>query len=299
MSYVAVEKGSEYTSNYRIYYRDSKGAPLSPFHDIPLYANAEQTVLNMVVEVPRWSNAKMEINKTDKLNPIKQDYKKGKLRFVHNCFPHHGYIFNYGALPQTWEDPNHRDARTGCLGDNDPLDVLDIGSRVARRGEVRQVKTLGLMALIDEGETDWKIIAIDISDPESGNINDIPDVEKKMPGLLTAIHEWFKIYKIPAGSLANKFAFGGQAKDKAFADDVIRMTRESWQELIMGKVEGKGVSLANTTIQGSPFMITKEDAESVIAGADPHGPPGPIESIIVDKWHYVSKEDAAAVKDDD
>jgi hypothetical protein len=34
------------------------------------------------------------------LNPIKQDVKKGKLRFVANCFPHHGYIWNYGAIPQ-------------------------------------------------------------------------------------------------------------------------------------------------------------------------------------------------------
>ena len=24
-------------------------------------------------------------------------------RFVANCFPHHGYIWNYGAIPQTWE----------------------------------------------------------------------------------------------------------------------------------------------------------------------------------------------------
>jgi inorganic pyrophosphatase len=34
------------------------------------------------------------------LNPIKQDIKKGKLRFVKNVFPHKGYIWNYGALPQ-------------------------------------------------------------------------------------------------------------------------------------------------------------------------------------------------------
>ena len=27
----------------------------------------------------------------------------GKLRYVANCFPHHGYIWNYGAIPQTWE----------------------------------------------------------------------------------------------------------------------------------------------------------------------------------------------------
>ena len=23
-----------------------------------------------------------------------------QLRFVHNCFPHHGYIWNYGCVPQ-------------------------------------------------------------------------------------------------------------------------------------------------------------------------------------------------------
>lgn len=48
----------------------------------------------MVVEVPRWTNAKMEISKSETLNPILQDTKKGKLRFVRNCFPHHGYIWN-------------------------------------------------------------------------------------------------------------------------------------------------------------------------------------------------------------
>lgn len=88
----------------------------------------------------------------EKLNPIKQDVKKEKLRFVCNCFPHHGYIWNYGAFPQTWEDPSHTDADTGCKGDNDPLDVCEIGYRVAKRGEVRQVKILGCLALIDEGE---------------------------------------------------------------------------------------------------------------------------------------------------
>jgi len=34
---------------------------ISPFHDIPLYADAEKTIFNMVVEVPRWTNAKMEV----------------------------------------------------------------------------------------------------------------------------------------------------------------------------------------------------------------------------------------------
>ena len=58
-----------------------------------------------------------------------QDQKKGKLRYVANSFPHHGYIWNYGALPQTWENPHHEDQSTGCKGDNDPVDCCEIGHR--------------------------------------------------------------------------------------------------------------------------------------------------------------------------
>lgn len=36
------------------------------------------------------------------MNPIKQDSKKGKPRFVKNVFPYKGYIWNYGAIPQVW-----------------------------------------------------------------------------------------------------------------------------------------------------------------------------------------------------
>ena len=52
--------GAPNTLEYRIYI-EKDGIPLSPFHDIPLYANDQQTILNMVVEIPRWTNAKMEV----------------------------------------------------------------------------------------------------------------------------------------------------------------------------------------------------------------------------------------------
>lgn len=42
----------------------------------------------------------LQIATKDPLNPIKQDVKKGKLRYVANVFPHKGYIWNYGAIPQ-------------------------------------------------------------------------------------------------------------------------------------------------------------------------------------------------------
>lgn len=36
---------------------------------------------------------------------------------------------------------------------------------------MKQVKILGVMALLDEGETDWKLIAIDINDPMADKVN--------------------------------------------------------------------------------------------------------------------------------
>ena len=43
--------------------------------------------------------------------------------------------------------------------------------QVAKRGEVKQVKIIGVMALIDEGETDWKVLAIDVKDPLASKMN--------------------------------------------------------------------------------------------------------------------------------
>jgi hypothetical protein len=52
------------------------------------------------------------------------------------------------------------------------------------------------MALLDEGETDWKIIAIDVNDPLAAKLNDIEDVERHLPGLLRATNEFWRIYKV-------------------------------------------------------------------------------------------------------
>jgi hypothetical protein len=59
--YSARRIGAPNTLEHRIFIEEN-GKPVSPFHDIPLYANQEQTILNMIVEVPRWTNAKMEVS---------------------------------------------------------------------------------------------------------------------------------------------------------------------------------------------------------------------------------------------
>lgn len=242
MSYSVRKIGSPYTLEHRVFV-EKDGVPVSPFHDIPLYANEQQTILNMIVEIPRWTNAKQEISKDDFLNPIKQDTKKGKLRFVRNCFPHKGYLWNYGAFPRTWEDPNSVHPETKAKGDNDPLDVCEIGELVGYTGQVKQVKVLGVMALIDEEETDWKIIVIDVNDPLAPKLNDIEDVERQLPGLMRATNEWFRIYKIPDGKPENQFAFSGECKNKKYAEDVIRECSDAWEKLVTGKTPRGDISL--------------------------------------------------------
>ena len=45
----------------------------------------------------------------------------------------------------------------------------------------RQVKPLGVYAMIDDGELDWKIIAISTADPLADKLNDVEDVERCAP----------------------------------------------------------------------------------------------------------------------
>ncbi|XP_022105941.1 inorganic pyrophosphatase-like [Acanthaster planci] len=291
-SYAIEEKGPQNSMDYRVFFKNaSSGNYISPFHDIPLTppGSSDPAVFNMVVEVPRWSNAKMEIKTTEKMNPIKQDVKKEKLRFVKNCFPHHGYIWNYGAFPQTWEDPNHRDEHTECNGDNDPLDVCEIGSRVAKQGEVIQVKVLGVLAMIDEGETDWKILTIDVRDKLAKVLNDVEDIREHMPGFLEATFEWFKIYKVPDGKPFNSFAFNAEPKNKDFALDIIKKTHGQWQQLMHNKTDPAGIACENVTVAGSAHMVSIEKAKEIVAAAPATGKVEPIDPEI-DAWHYVSQQ---------
>jgi hypothetical protein len=60
MAYTTRKVAAANTLEHRVFI-EKDGQPISAWHDIPLYANEQQTILNMVVEVPRWTNAKMEV----------------------------------------------------------------------------------------------------------------------------------------------------------------------------------------------------------------------------------------------
>lgn len=129
-----------------------------------------------------------------------------------------------------------------CKGDGNALvcslSFMCVCGQVCSRGEIIRVKVLGTLALIDEGETDWKVIVINVEDPEAEDFNgltpflfcicnqydvksqrvlsftDIDDVRKLKPGYLEATLDWFRMYKVPDGKPENQFAFNGEFKNR-------------------------------------------------------------------------------------
>lgn len=138
----AQSQGEPNTTDFRVFIQDksmcvcvevwvlhphkllSGGTTVSPWHDIPL--KADGNLFHFVCEIPKETAAKMEVAtvraiylqqharsaptlpQDEEKTPIKQDIKKGNLRF----YPYN-INWNYGLLPQTWEDPSHANADLG------------------------------------------------------------------------------------------------------------------------------------------------------------------------------------------
>lgn len=243
MTYGTKQTGSLHTTEMKTYITHN-GKVVSPFHDIPLYDGDHVRCVN---EIPRFAHGKLEINKEEAFNPIMQDVKKGKLRYIKNIYPSFGYPFNYGALPQTWEDPTVDDVECCAKGDNDPIDVVEIGSRQKEIGEVYSAKVIGVLGLLDDGEADWKVIVLDTKDELAASVNDIGDVAKIHPQLLDNIYTWFRDYKMPEKNQRNAFALEGEFKDAEFAKKVIAAGHESWNKLV--RIGHKGINLASASLK--------------------------------------------------
>jgi len=206
--------------------------PISPWHDLELYPKgAASGIVNFMCEIPKGVTAKLEVQKKVANNPIMQDTKKGALRY----YTYGPTFFNYGMLPRTWEDPAKKGFK-GTVGDNDPLDVMEVGSKPFKVGEVRQVKVLGDLELIDQGELDHKIIVIDVNDPLAPRLNSASDLKQVMPGVLEKLIEWLKYYKTTDGKAVNELA-SDTPKTAAEASAVIAECHDSWKAL---KARGPG-----------------------------------------------------------
>ena len=92
----------------------------------------------------------MEVETCQQSNPLVQDIKKDKETGM-MMMRHYGVepMFNYGMIPQTWENNAELDPETGCVGDNDPLDIVDLTNRDMNMMEMPRMKILGSLCLID------------------------------------------------------------------------------------------------------------------------------------------------------
>lgn len=97
------------------------------------------------------------------------------------------YPANYGSIPSS------------LAGDGDPLDALVFTREPIVPGALIKVRAIGILKMIDGGETDDKIVAVPTSgvDPTYDNIksiNDLPEIER------SRLEAFFRVYKqLPAG----------------------------------------------------------------------------------------------------
>ncbi|TCK04140.1 inorganic diphosphatase [Marinobacterium mangrovicola] len=165
----------------------------------------EDGSLRAVVEIPTGTSAKWEMSKE---NPedVYWEYKKGKPRIVNYL----GYPGNYGAIPGTALPKE-------LGGDGDPLDVLILGQALPR-GEVVDVRLIGVLKMLDDGEQDDKLIAVLTKDSPFANIESLEQLDAEFGGASQIVDLWFSNYKGPDGGMESQgFAGPDEAKKVAVA----------------------------------------------------------------------------------
>ena len=142
-------------------------------------------------------NTIIEINKGSK-NKYEIDKKTGLIALDRVLHTSQDYPFDYGFVPQTlWED-------------GDPLDVVVLTTYPLVPGIMVRVRPVAILAMIDGGDSDAKVIAVPEEDPRWENVKDLADIN---PHTLKEIDHFFLTYK----KLQNKVVETHGFKDAAAA----------------------------------------------------------------------------------
>ncbi|OAB79779.1 inorganic diphosphatase [Cochleicola gelatinilyticus] len=142
---------------------------------------SEADTVTCVIEIPAGTNKKIEQNKQTYRFEI--DQRDGKDRVI-QFLPYPG---NYGYIAGTYSDPEKG-------GDGDALDVLVIAETLPS-GTILQTIPLGVLKLIDDGEEDYKILAIP-SDPalQTVTAKTFSEFKSNYPQAVEIIQLWFLNY---------------------------------------------------------------------------------------------------------
>jgi len=170
-----------------------------PWHSIDA-GKAAPDVVNSVIEIPRYSKGKYEMDKAS-----------GLLKLDRVLFSSVHYPANYGFIPRTYSD------------DHDPLDILVICSIDVYPMCIVEAKVIGAMEMIDEEEKDDKIIAVANNDMSVNYINNLSELP---PHTLVELKRFFEDYK----KLEHKNVIVEQFMDREKAYAIILESMKMYSE---------------------------------------------------------------------
>ncbi len=138
------------------------------WHEISAGDDAPDTI-NVIIECPKGSKNKYEIDKENGLIRLDRAMKTSQ-----------DYPFDYGFVPQSFWD------------DGDALDVVLLATYPLAPGILVEARPVGIMHMVDCGDSDDKIIAVPKSDPRFDEIKNLGDVN---PHTLKEMRHFFETYK--------------------------------------------------------------------------------------------------------
>ena len=89
---------------------------------------------------------------------------------------------------------------------------------------------VGVLAMIDDGETDWKVFCLRVDDPLAPLIDTLEDLNRELPNAVDTMREWFRTYKLAEGKPLNAFALDEKCMGRAYAEGIIQETHEFWRD---------------------------------------------------------------------
>jgi inorganic pyrophosphatase len=142
---------------------------MHPWHDLPVDEAAIADAFPAVIEIPKGSKNKYELDKAT-----------GLLRLDRVLYSAVHYPADYGFVPRTYCD------------DGDPLDVLVLGQEAVYPLTVVEARAVGVMRMRDDKGVDDKIIAVSVNDPSFADYRD----SSQLPAhLFREIRRFFEDYK--------------------------------------------------------------------------------------------------------
>jgi len=156
--------------------------------------------INVIIEIPKGSKNKYEIDK-----------KTGLIALDRAMHTAQDYPFDYGFVPQTlWDD-------------DDALDVIVLTTYPLASGILVRARPVGIMGMIDNGESDDKVIAVPVDDPRWSEVKNLDDINKHT---LKEIEHFFSTYK----KLQEKVVETTGFKDKKEAQEAIARSQKLYQK---------------------------------------------------------------------